>query len=155
MNTVIRQAIESDLAAVQKLSKELFESEQHRDPLLNMQWTYQQEGEEHFKKRVSGEEGVCFVAEISGEVVGYTTGSVMRIVSWRPVRRVEMENLIVSDSYRGQGIGEKLAERLVEWAKEQGVERIMVSAYAANDGAIKFYKRNGFVPDSIELEKEI
>ncbi len=153
MDVIIRKATSADLPAVQKLSCELFLSDVSHDPLLNKQWTYQKEGEAYFSKRVTQAEGICFVAELDGTIVGYTTGNSMPVLSWRPVRRIELENLIVTALYRGKGIGEQLVHALFAWGKSLGMERVMVSAYAINEGGIRFYKRIGFIPDSVQMEK--
>ncbi len=155
MNIPIRKATLGDFQAVQKLSQELFLSDMPSDPLLNSQWTYQKEGESYFTKRITGTEGICFVAEFDGAVIGYVTGNIMEVLSWRPVRRLEMENLIVTVSYRGKRIGEQLAQKLFDWGKHLGMERVTVTAYAINEGGIRFYKRIGFIPDSLLLEKTL
>jgi len=64
-----------------------------------------------------------------------------------------MENLIVTKEFRGHGIGEQLAKAVFDLGKKLGMERVMVASYAMNDGAIKFYKRVGYVPDTLHLEK--
>lgn len=155
MDIFIRQGKVEDLQAIQKLSQELFYSDLPSDPFLNEQWTYQKEGEDYFLGNLTGEKGVCFLAEVNKEIVGYVTGKALPVAAWRPVKRTEMDNLIVSASFRGQKIGEKLCQAFFDWSKQQGVERVMVSAYAINDGAIRFYKRVGFIPDSVQLEKTI
>lgn len=153
MDIVIRKATVADLEFVQELSQELFRVELVRDPLLNMDWSMGEEGRKTFLSRITEENRFCFVAETNGEIVGYTTASVLPILPWRPVKRLEMENLIVTEKYRGQRIGEKLAQILFDLAKSLGLERVMVEAYAANEHALSFYKRVGFVPDSLQLEK--
>src|SRR5260221_389917 len=138
MDVQIRKATIEDLPRVQQLSQELFLSDYPRDPLLNKEWSYNEDGKTSFLKRITEENRFCFVAELGGEIIGYTTGSVMEILSWRPVKRLEMENLIVTEKYRGQGIGEKLAQKVFDLGKQLGMERVMVAAYATNDGAVKF-----------------
>ena len=152
MQVVIRKATVDDLPQVQRLSQELFQVEQVRDPLLNMHWSEGEEGRKTFLARITDENRFCFVAMSGQEIVGYATGSVLPILAWRVVKRLELENLIVTEKYRGQQVGEKLAQAVFDLGKSLGMQRVMVSAYAANDGAIKFYKRMGFIPDSLQLE---
>ena len=153
MDVLIRKATTDDLLAIQKLSQELFQAELVRDPLLNMNWSMGEEGRKIFYARITEENRFCFVAEIDGMIVGYATGSILPTLAWRPVKRLEMENLIVSEHYRNQKIGDKLTQQVFDYAKSLGMERVMVSAYAANEHAIRFYKRAGFIPDSLQLEK--
>lgn len=153
MDISIRKATIEDLPRVQELSQELFFSDYPNDSLLNTDWTYSEEGKKSFVSRITEENGFCFVAQTNEGVIGYATGSIMPILAWRPVKRLEMENLIVTEKFRGQGIGEKLAQAVFDLGKSLGMERVMVSAYATNDGAVKFYKRVGFIPDCLQLEK--
>lgn len=155
MDIKIRKATIADLPRVQELSQELFSVELQRDSLLNMDWSLGEEGRKTFLSRITDKNRFCFVAEAGGEVVGYATGSVLPILAWRAVKRLELENLIVTEKYRGKKVGEKLARTVFDLGKSLGMQRVMVSAYAANDGAITFYKRVGFVPDSLQLEKDL
>lgn len=45
---------------------------------------------------------------------------------------------------QGKGTGTKLMDALKAELKQQGVKGLMLSCAADNDGAIRFYKRNGF-----------
>ncbi len=64
----------------------------------------------------------------------------------------ELESLYVEEAYRSQGVGRQLAQRFLEWAREQGVERMKGTAYVANERAVVFYRKTGFVPKSLTLE---
>jgi len=63
----------------------------------------------------------------------------------------ELVSMFVSPSWRGQALGSRLVEDFVSWARERGALRLKVSAYLANDGALRFYRRHGFAPLSSEL----
>ena len=45
---------------------------------------------------------------------------------------------------QGQGTGTKLMDALKDELRSKGVKGLMLSCAADNDGAIRFYKRNGF-----------
>lgn len=51
----------------------------------------------------------------------------------------------VSPQYRGNGIGEKLLQRLTQSARQRGVGRILLEMRRGND-AESIYLRNGFAP---------
>ncbi|NUT43591.1 MAG: GNAT family N-acetyltransferase, partial [Thermoactinospora sp.] len=57
----------------------------------------------------------------------------------------------VNDTARGRGAGTALVEQFTSWARANDAERMYVTAYAANEGALRFYARFGFAPQSIEL----
>ena len=153
---IIRKAKEKELKIIQGLNHELFLHDGEYDPLLNMDWPFEKQGEDYFKDKISGEKGVCFVAEVGGEIVGYLAGRLMESYSYRKVEKMaELDNTLVKEEFRGQGIGENLFKEFIKWSKNQDAERIKVIAYADNFGAIKFYKRVGFIPYETVLEYKI
>lgn len=155
-NLIIRKAREGELKSVQELNQELFVHDEEFDPLLNIDWPFEKSGEEYFKDKISGKEGVCFVAEVDKEIVGYLVGGMMKTYSYRKIKKQsELENILVKENFRGQRLGEKLFQEFIKWSKEKGVDRIKVCAYSQNHGAINFYKRIGFVPYEINLEYEV
>ena len=155
MDVKIRKAFDNELKTIQNLNYQLFEHDLVYDPLLKMDWPYT-EGSEYFKKRISGEEGVCFVAEVDGRIVGYLAGDLIKPYSYRTIRQqTELENTLVIEEYRSNGIGKLLIDEFVKWSKERGAERIKVSASSGNSLAIQFYKGAGFADYATELEFEV
>jgi diaminopimelate decarboxylase len=62
-------------------------------------------------------------------------------------RHVATLGIAVSAGHRGQGIGRALMAEGFRWAREAGVEKIMLSVYPHNDAAIALYRRFGFVEE--------
>jgi len=52
---------------------------------------------------------------------------------------VEIRSLGIADGYKGQGIGSRLVDALVEEARLQGIPKVMALTYEA-----AFFQRNGF-----------
>lgn len=156
MDTIIRKAKKEELKLIQELNSQLFLHDKKYDPFLDMNWSFGKPGEDYFNDKISGKKGVCFVAEVGGEIVGYLAGGVKKPFKYRTIKKTsELENTLIKDGFRGQGIGEKLFQAFAEWSKSQGAERIKVSASAGNLLAIRFYEKVGFVPYAVELEYEI
>ena len=154
MDVVIRQAKESDFETLQKFSQDLTIHDSEYDPILVRDWAFTEEGIKYLHERIEGKNCVCLIAEQNGEFVGYATCVVDKKVSWRPMKkRVELENLIVKEGLRGNGIGEKLIQAFFDWGKKIGADRAMVHSYFNNKGAVSFYQRNGLNPLTVELEK--
>ncbi len=63
--------------------------------------------------------------------------------------------MIIDEDYRGMGVGEKLISKIKEIAKNNNLNEIEVSTSFNNDKAIKFYKNNGFMDESILLGEEL
>ena len=83
----------------------------------------------------------CFVAEVNNIVEGialvYT-----RYSTWKG-EVLHLEDLIVSEKCRGQGLGSKLLDTVVQYGKQKGVRRISWEVLDWNEPAIVFYEKKG------------
>jgi len=52
--------------------------------------------------------------------------------------------LMVAAAYRRRGIGRSLLEHAVEWARENGVEKLELHVFPHNEPAIRLYEQFGF-----------
>lgn len=154
MKPAVRLARMDELSAIQELNQELCMTYKETDPHLSCDWPYA-DGKEHFRMMINGEAGVCYVAEIDENIVGYLVGSMKEIPSYRPVPVAEVENIFVKPDYRSSGVGKELITAFRAWCMEHGAKRMMVSAYADNDRSINFYKSAGFLPYSLQLEMDV
>ncbi|MBI2256265.1 MAG: GNAT family N-acetyltransferase [Proteobacteria bacterium] len=59
--------------------------------------------------------------------------------------------IAVAESASGQGIGRMLMAAAEDWAKEQGYPSLLLDVFATNETARIFYRRAGFIEDSIRL----
>ena len=88
---------------------------------------------------------LIWVAEVSGRVVGLA-GLI------RGEGEAELEPLVVSEPYRGLGIGRQLAEAVIEAARTRGIHQLKVRPVARNEPAISFFHKLGFdILGQIEL----
>lgn len=122
-----------------------------RDASTNLDWP-EEEGCEYFSALIMDGECVCFLAGSGGEVVGYLAGRLKAGSTLRPVRVAELESMYVREGHRGLGVGEALAGEFMRWGRSKGARRASVTAHAANERAIRFYKRIGFLPMRVSLE---
>ncbi len=83
----------------------------------------------------------CFVIEekatIEGLALVYT-----RYSTWKG-RVLHLEDLIVSKTKRGEGLGTKLLDAVVKHGNKLGVKRISWEVLDWNEPAIKFYESKG------------
>ena len=87
-------------------------------------------------------DAAVFVAEDAGRIVGRLS------LSRDPhpaSRHVADLGLMVAASHRRQGIGTRLLERAVEWARESGVRKLELHVFPWNDPALGLYESFGFV----------
>jgi len=59
-------------------------------------------------------------------------------------RYVDIDNVIVDEAYRAQGVGQQLMDWIETYARQQGCEKAVLDAYVTNDRAHTFYFRNGY-----------
>lgn len=148
---VVRVARPDELAVIQELNSGAFENDSVHDPYLGMSWPVDPAtGGSYFKTRLGGD-GVVFVAEEGGVVVGYLAGAMRPNESYRRGRRSELENMFVRPFIRRSGVGSLLIDAFVSWSRKQGAGEVYVSAYFGNDRAVSFYKHNGFESYSHDL----
>jgi GNAT superfamily N-acetyltransferase len=64
--------------------------------------------------------------------------------SWKGAAGVYVQDIYVSASLRGTGLGRKLMQAVTDTARNWGATYCKLSVYGDNDSAIAFYKRLGF-----------
>lgn len=60
--------------------------------------------------------------------------------------------MYVTPDFRGQGLNQKIIERLKKWSKEQGVDTCYLDVYSHNQAAIRAYEKAGFSSNMIEMK---
>ena len=55
----------------------------------------------------------------------------------------------VDPSHRGRGIGRALLDAAVEWAREEGARRVVLTVTESNPAAHRLYVGSGFVPTGV------
>ena len=152
MTAKIRPATPADVQELVRLSAALFaEDGGTRDRYTDVGWPARA-GNGYFTAVVAGDTTACWLAEAPEGVVGYLVGRDMGTSDTRPVHVVELESMYVRPAHRGGGIGTGLVGRFRRWAATRGAGRLAVSAFATNEGALRFYRRLGFVDQSVRLE---
>ena len=59
-------------------------------------------------------------------------------------RAAVLEDVIIGNEYRGKGLGRRLVEHVLAWAKADGMTRITLLADRDNKTALDFYRKLGF-----------
>ncbi len=83
----------------------------------------------------------CLLAESGGEVAGMAF-YYYRYSTWKGPA-LHLEDLIVSQTYRGRGIGSRLLDEIVALGRRQGLRRIYWEVLDWNRPAIDFYESRG------------
>jgi GNAT superfamily N-acetyltransferase len=129
----IRKGVQEDLPQVLGLIQELAEYEKAPNEVDN---TVERMIEEGFGEKAVFE---FFVAEENDKLVGIAI-YYYSYSTWKG-KCVYLEDLVVTESYRQQGIGKKLFDKVVEVAKNCGAGRLSWQVLDWNEPAINFYKK--------------
>jgi GNAT superfamily N-acetyltransferase len=101
-------------------------------------------------------EFVCFVIEDHERIFGMAL-VYPRYSTWKG-KALHLEDLIVSENYRGQGYGTLLLDAVVKYGSDLGVNRISWEVLDWNEDAIVFYESKGAKVmrdwDVVQLNKE-
>jgi GNAT superfamily N-acetyltransferase len=90
----------------------------------------------------AGEAAVTFFAEDDGDYIGLVTGL------WEvegPARAL-IVSMWVAPRARGRGLGQRLLDTVVDWAKERGALHVDLWVTEGNDPARTLYENAGFTP---------
>lgn len=132
-NFELRKAQKGDCEQMMQLIKELAVYEKAPDEVTVSM--------EHFVESGFGAEPVwgAFVAEVDDEIVGMSLYYV-RYSTWKG-KRLYLEDLIVTEEFRGKGLGKMLFDKTIEYGKEKGYSGMMWQVLDWNEPAIHFYKK--------------
>lgn len=150
----IRPVKPEDAEGLRQINDTIFVDNPKFDDDVNPHYASTENAKEFFHKLTEQTEGYCFVAEVDGQLVGYTNGE-EKYIPFCKSRYFEIDNLGVIPEQKGKGVGKQLMLSLMEWAKQHGFERVSVNCYIKNQEALDFYRRNGFTEVAIDLEKSL
>lgn len=129
----IRRGTKEDLPKVLGLVLELAAFEKAEEEVTNTIAKMERDG--FGKKPVFG----FIVAEDNGRIIGLSV-YYWRYSTWKG-KRIYLEDLIITELYRSQGIGTRLFEETMTIGKEEGASGMMWQVLDWNTEAIKFYKK--------------
>jgi GNAT superfamily N-acetyltransferase len=96
---------------------------------------------EEFEDAGFGERTVwkAYVAEVDGIIAGFALYYI-RYSTWKGCR-MYLEDLIITESMRGKGMGKLLFDRLIVEARDLGFSGMVWQVLDWNEPAINFYKK--------------
>lgn len=72
-----------------------------------------------------------------------------------PVPFATIEDLVVSPSIRGRGVGTTMLDWIAAEARARGIRRLFLESGVKNERAHRFFERAGFQPTSVVLMREL
>jgi GNAT superfamily N-acetyltransferase len=137
MNIEIADADSRDVPAMARLLADLFSVEADFQPDTGKQ--------ERALRLIQAypDRGRLFVARRRRDVIGMAN-ALFSISTAEGGPVVVLEDVIVAADHRDAGIGTRLVDHILDWARREGYLRVTLLTDAGNSGAIRFYERRGF-----------
>lgn len=135
MNLKIRKANTTDLSAILKI---------YKDSGLDNASISLEEAEKILNKMNQYPDYHVFVAILDEELVGTFALLIMENLAHHGTPSAVVEDVGVMSSYQGLGIGKKMMEFAMTYAKEKGCYKLNLSSNMKREKAHQFYESLGF-----------
>lgn len=150
MSYIIRHADENDVPGIMNLIRELAAFEKAPEAVINTEENLLNDG---FGKHPVYKALVAEMAD-TGEVVGMALYFVM-YSTWKG-RVLYLDDLMVTERYRNNGIGRRLMDEFLKEAQQMGVHQVRWHVLDWNTPAVEFYKTLGadFEPQWVTVKMD-
>jgi diamine N-acetyltransferase len=117
---------------------------------------------EQFEKELANPASTFFVADLEGEIIAYTKVNLVPAqTDVHDPDSVEIARLYVLEDHLGSGLGKKLLDTAIDFAKQNQKKYLWLGVWEMNARAIRFYEKNGLrifgshpFPFGDELQKD-
>jgi GNAT superfamily N-acetyltransferase len=158
MTIHIRQAVSGDLPSLGKLGAMLMQTHYDFDPqrFLEPRPGAQQGYASFLGGVLEADDAAVFVAQEDDEIVGYAFVA-LEPLSWKELRGPAgfVHDLVVVESARRSGIGQRLMSAAIEWLRDRGAPRVILGTAAKNAAAQSLFHHLGFRDTMIEMTLEL
>ena len=149
MTGAVSLVTEGDIDALVASVAGLFAEDAGRhDPTMDLRWP-EREGAAYYSHLLGDQACLLLLARDDDQAVGHLVGRLSGPDSLRTQPLAVLESMRVAPGARRTGVGSLLVRHFFAWARDRGAEQASVTAYAANDAALRFYARHGFSPTSV------
>ncbi len=145
---IIREAKESDLLTIRKLTLELIEAMGDTEG-IDIKLIAK-----NCQNFLSEANSYILVAEIRGVVVGFVSFTTRKTILHRGLSGL-IDELIIAKGYRGKGLGKQLLSSSIEKSRQLGCCEVEVSTEKTNIKAREFYRQCGFTERGVLFEMDL
>ena len=148
----IRTAIEAEIEILLSFEKGILDAERPFDNTIK-------EGETHYYdliELIKSKNAQLLVAVINNEIVG---SGYAKVLSAKPYQKhteyAYLGFMYVKPAFRGQGINQKILNKLIDWARSRDLKEVRLEVYDENIIAKNSYLKAGFKQNLLEMRLEI
>jgi Acetyltransferase (GNAT) family. len=105
---------------------------------------YSEADERSLIARLNRNKELILVAERGGKIIGFLTLFVYFGGRSPKVQHVGEIGINIMDGYRDMGLGYKMMNYAIDWARCRGYMKLCLSVFSSNERAIHLYKKCGF-----------
>jgi ribosomal protein S18 acetylase RimI-like enzyme len=112
----------------------------------------------YLKNCITNNECKIIIVEENENIIGSCIFKHRKIkdhIIFKDMNNIEIDELIIDKKYRRKGIGKIIFKKIIEFAKENDINKIELGVWAFNKGAIEFYKNMGMNERHIKMEINI
>ncbi|MBR2052408.1 MAG: GNAT family N-acetyltransferase [Bacteroidales bacterium] len=152
---MIRKATHNDIPRILELLSQVNDvhAEGRPDFFIKGKRKY---NEEDLLKIINDDTTPVFVCEENDDIKGYAfcvIQDLSRCDNLRPDKSLYIDDICVDENYRRHGVGKKLYEHVLQFAKEEKCFNITLNVWAKNPGAQAFYESMGMTVQKVCMEK--
>ena len=148
----IRSAIEAEIEILLSFEKGIIDAERPFDNTIK-------EGETHYYdliELIKSKNAELLVAVINNEIVG---SGYAKVLSAKPYQKhteyAYLGFMYVKPAFRGQGVNQKILNKLIDWARSRNLKEVRLEVYDENIIAKNSYLKAGFKQNLLEMRLEI
>ena len=153
---IIRRAKEMDMSGINHLLRQVLMVHHNGRPDL-FKANAKKYTDEELVEIIKDDTKPIFVAvDEEQQVLGYVFCMMQQYNNHEimtDIRTLYIDDLCVDERLRGQHIGKRLYEYVINFAKEQKFYNVTLNVWCLNESAMKFYEACGLTPQKIGMEK--
>lgn len=153
---LIRRATPTDLPHIVDLWVEFVDFHAEREPFFTRVPDADRLYSAHLSANINNPNWLVLVVELDDALVGFGNVILTSYPDFLGGQRYGyVDDVAVTASQRGKGIGQALYQHMETWLHEHGVHRAELSVIAGNALGHNFWKKQGFEPFISLMAKEL
>ena len=153
---VIRRAKEKDMERIHELLRQVCMVHHKGRPDLFQGNNNRKYTDMQLKEMLQDDSRPIFVAvDEADEVLGYAFCIFQQHLNdniLTDIKTLYIDDLCVDENIRGQHIGRRLYDSVLEFARKEGCYNVTLNVWSCNETAMKFYEKCGLKPQKIGME---
>ena len=151
----IRRAMEQDMDGINSLLQQVCLVHHRGRPDL-FKYGAKKYTDDQLKCLIHDDSRPIFTAaDESGRVLGYAFCIFQQHLNdniLTDIKTLYIDDLCVDETVRGQHIGRRLYDAVLDFAREQGCYNVTLNVWSLNEPAMKFYEACGLKPQKVGME---